>query len=303
MSDNKKNDEITDALVRKTEVWPGSDDVFVPDELIVQTLIETGPHCDTLDLAYVTRKNTKAPRPAMVFVHGGSWKHGDKWQFLRQSMKFAADLDIFCVLLEYRLSDTAQYPAALHDCKAAVRWLRSVANEHHIDVNRIGICGGSAGAHLSAMVATTNGISSLEGAGPHRDHAGDVQLAVLFNGHFDMADQLKDHIQDGAMYDFFGGHPWEIPEVYGAASPFLRVCKSTPPMLLLHGDQDRFPHRQSIAMQQRLQHYGVHAELEIYPGKPHAWFNREPDLTITADRVARFLAMQFDLTAPTSQTT
>ena len=101
--------------------------------------------------------------------------------------------------------------------------------------------------------------------------------------------------QDQDMYDFFGGHPWEIPEVYGAASPLIRVCEKTPPMLFLHGDQDHYPHRQSIYMGERLKHYGVYSEVEIYEGKGHAWFNREPDTRITTARMTAFIERVFKL--------
>ena len=110
----------------------------------------------------------------------------------------------------YRLQDVAKYRCAAW-CKAAIRWIRSVAEEHRIDVDKIGICGGSAGAHLSAMVATTNGVRDLEGTGAHLDQTSDVHLAILFNGHFDMSDQLKDPtFKIGPCVSFFGGHPWEI---------------------------------------------------------------------------------------------
>ncbi len=113
-----------------------------------------------------------------------------------------------------------------------------------------------------------------------------------------MNDQLKDHIQDGAMYDFFGGYPWEIPEVYGSASPFLRVSEDAPPMLFLHGDQDRYPHRQSIAMHERLKHYGVYSELEIYKGIKHAWFNHPEHCPQTTQRMEKFIVERFNLKIP-----
>ena len=68
-------------------------------------------------------------------------------------------------------------------------------------------------------------------------------------------------------------------------------------MLLLHGDEDRFPYRQSLAMHNRLQDYGVHSEIEIYRVNVMLGFNQEPDLTITANRVSEFIAKQFGLTA------
>lgn len=288
------NDEKADFIMRQTEVWP--DNFQLPEGIECQEYIENGlPDDQMLNVTWFSRKSTEEIRPAVVFVHGGSWKFGDKLQFYRQAAWLAEKYNIFGVCIEYRLSHIAKYPAAVHDCKTAVRWTRSVADQYKIDPSRIGICGASAGAHLSSMVATTNGLSSFEGSGPYQDYSSEVILAVLFNGHYDMSDQLKDHVQDEDMFKFFGGHPWEIPGIYGEASPFLRTNKTSPPMLLLHGDQDHYPHRQSIAMAERLQEFGVAAELEIYPDKGHGWFNRGEDNLITTQRMGDFLAKQFGL--------
>jgi acetyl esterase/lipase len=271
-----------------------------PSEIVLPEGVESGEHMEQredseLDVTWFSRKETQEKRPAMVFVHGGSWKKGDKKQYYRQAVHLAEKHNVFGVCVEYRLSGVAKYPAALEDCKCALRWTRSVAERRIVDTGRIGICGGSAGAHLAALVATTNGIKSLEGCGPYGEFSSDVHLAVLYNGHFDMNDQLKDHVQDEDMFTFFGGNPWEIPEVYGAASPFLRVSSESPPMLFLHGDRDRYPHRQSIAMAERLRHFGVHAEVEIFEGKGHAWFNHGEDNRITTERMCRFIENMFGL--------
>ena len=287
------NDEKIDMITRQTEVWP--DDFELPEGIESQEYIESTADDSVLNVTWFSRKTTSEIRPAVVFIHGGSWKFGDKLQFFRQAAWLAEKYNIFGVCIEYRLSSVAKFPAALHDCKCAVRWTRSVSGQFKIDTNRIGVCGGSAGAHLAALVATTNGSASCEGSGPYQNQSSDVSCAVLFNGHYDMNDQLKDHIQDKDMYRFFGGHPWEIPGIYAEASPFLRVNKESPPMLLLHGDQDHYPHRQSVAMAERLQYFEVEAEVEIYEGKEHAWFNKGEDNLITTQRMGEFLAKHFKI--------
>jgi pectinesterase len=288
-----EEDKKAAAIVKKTEVWPS--EIKLPEGVEIHEYIENDLNDSQLDVTYFTRSETTELRPAMVFIHGGSWKHGDKKHFYRQAAHLADKYNIFGVCVEYRLSGVAKFPAALEDSKCAIRWTYSVAEKFKIDTSRIGICGGSAGAHLSALIATTNGIDKYEGAGPYKSFSSDVCLAVLYNGHFDMADQLKDHVQDKDMYDFFGGSPWDIPEVYGEASPFLRISKDSPPMLFLHGDKDNYPHRQSIAMYERLLHYGVYSEIEIYKNKYHAWFNFEPDNKITTLRISQFIKKIFKL--------
>ena len=207
-------------------------------EVILEEDITFGKADDTelkLDLA---RPQSDGPFPAIVFIHGGSWKFGGKGQFNRQAAWLADRLDIFGACIEYRLSGEAQFPAALQDAKCAVRWVRSVADRYQIDVNRIAVCGGSAGGHLSAMMAVTNDIRDYEGDGGHADFRSDVQLAILYNGEFDMWDLVKKGSLIDAMDAFFGGSSEEIPRRYDEASPILRVTKDTPPMLFLHGDQD-----------------------------------------------------------------
>jgi len=290
-----ERDRIADEIVQRTERWP--DRIEVPDDIESGELVYNPTPQQDLSLTWFTRKNTDASRPAMVFIHGGGWKHGDRWQFYRQGLYLAQKHNIFSVCIEYRLSKVATFPAALQDCKCAVRWVRSVAEKYQVDSQRIGVCGGSAGAHLASLVALTGNVEKYEGEGPYQDFDSDVHLAVLFNGHFDMADQLRDHVQDADMHQFFGGHPWEIPGVYGEASPFLWVNEKSPPMLFLHGDQDHYPHRQSIAMQERLRHYGVDSEVEIYKDIGHAWFNEQPHCEITTRRMSEFVERIFGLKA------
>jgi acetyl esterase/lipase len=290
-----EQDMRADKIVAGTERWPSY--VGFPETLESKDLIYSSPDGHDLPLTYFTQKETKSFRPAILFIHGGSWKMGDRTQFFRQSIYLAQRYNLFSVNIEYRLSHVAKYPSALVDCKTAVRWIKSVAEEHHIDPNRIIVVGGSAGAHLASLTALTKGVVEFD-QGLYLDCNSDVQLAVLFNGHFDMNDQLKDHIQDASMAEFFGGYPWEIPEVYGSASPFLRVSKYSPPMLFLHGDQDHYPHRQSIAMHERLRHYGASSEIEIYEGKGHAWFNTKRNCNITTKRMEKFIVERFKLNLP-----
>ncbi len=114
------------------------------------------------------------------------------------------------------------------------------------------------------------------------------------DGEFDMHDLLKKGSLIRAMKQFFGGTPEEVPEVYRECSSVLRVHKNCPPMLFLHGTKDGcVSHEQSVAMVKRLNELNVPAEVEIYEGKPHAWFNRPADLEITMDRVEPFVEKHF----------
>jgi acetyl esterase/lipase len=112
---------------RQTEIFPG--DPSLPSTVtVLQDVVYGSPKGRDLHLDLILRKAVPSkPRPAIVFIHGGSWKFGDKSQFRRQAAWLADRLDIVGACIEYRLSGEAQFPAALQDAKCAVRWVRSVA--------------------------------------------------------------------------------------------------------------------------------------------------------------------------------
>ena len=254
----------------------------------------TGGRDIACDIIY-RNERPDAPRPGMVFLHGGAWMFGNQKQFTRQMFRLSLDHDIFCMSVDYRLSGEAQFPAALHDAKCAVRWLRAHADEFSIDPERIAVAGGSAGGHLTAMVATTKGVPEYEGEG-YNDCSSHANVAVLLNGEFDMWDLVERGSLLNAMKQFFGGTREEIPARYDEASPIQRATKDACPMLFLHGDRDEcVSHEQSLAMHARLQELGVPSEIEIYEGKPHAWFNNEPDCWDVLERIKRFLEEHFRL--------
>ncbi len=137
-----EEDKKAEELVKKTEIWPS--EIQLPEDVELHEHIEENLNDCQLNVSYFTRTDSTELRPAMVFIHGGSWKHGDKKHFYRQSAHLAVKHNIFCVNVEYRLSGVAKFPSALEDSKCAIRWTRSVADKFKIDTSRIGVCGGSA---------------------------------------------------------------------------------------------------------------------------------------------------------------
>lgn len=244
-----------------------------------------------------TPKNIPSkPRPAIVFLHGGSWMFGSPSQFHYHSDYLAKKYGFFAVSVDYRLSGEAKFPAALQDAKCAIRWVRSHAKKLNIDPERVAICGGSAGGHLSSMVATTAGVKAYEGNGGNQAFPSHANAVILFNGEFDMWDLVEKKSLIDAMKQFIGGTPEQMPEKYDELSSIKRIDVTTPPTLLLHGTEDKcVSHEQAVAFYSRLREVGVHAELAIYEGKPHAWFNKEPDRTETVQRMEKFLVSRFRL--------
>lgn len=146
------------------------------------------------------------------------------------------------------------------------------------------------------MVVTTAGVREYEGNGGHQEFPSHVNLAILFNGEFDMWDLVEKGSLIDTMKAFIGGTPEAVPELYDALCSIKRIHSKVPPTLLLHGTKDRcVSHEQSVAFHNRLKEVGVHAEPELYEDKPHAWFNQEPDRTVTVQRMERFLVSRFGL--------
>jgi acetyl esterase/lipase len=137
---------------------------------------EAGGHELLLDL-YLP--SSRRPAPAVVFLHGGGWRLGDRTMAPNLSRHFAVHGYVM-VSIDYRPSSLALFPAQVHDVKAAVRWLRAQASEYAVDPDRIALWGSSAGGHLAA-VAGLSGPGQLEGGGADREHSSDV--AAIVNGY------------------------------------------------------------------------------------------------------------------------
>ena len=106
-------------------------------------------------------------RPAVVLVHGGGFRGGARQSYLPVAIKLA-ERGYVAATVSYRLAPRHQFPAAVEDVKAAVRYLRANADRFGIDPDRIGAMGGSAGGHLVLFLGLTPNVAEFEGTGPNR---------------------------------------------------------------------------------------------------------------------------------------
>jgi acetyl esterase/lipase len=197
-----------------------------------------------LDLAKPKARGDK-PRPAIVVIHGGGWLEGDKSSFASQKhgvpgniVEFA-QLGFVAVTINYRLSREAQFPAALEDCKCAVRWLRAHAREYHVDPKHIGAYGNSAGGHLAMLLGMVGKEAGLEGDGPYGDESSRVQAAVSDSGPIDLLYQVDHGTLKGVVTQLLGGAPdGGRAAMYKQASPRYHIGPDTPPLLLIYGGAD-----------------------------------------------------------------
>lgn len=298
MSKSQHDPAFSESL--RTEKHPDRDHPDIAKGVLFQQAVVYGSDCgrDLTADVFTPEKVPTARRPAIVFLHGGSWEHGGPSQFHFHSNLLAERFGFFAVSVDYRLSGEAQFPKALQDAKCAIRWVRSQADRLNIDPERVCVAGGSAGGHLSSMVSTTAGVEVYEGESGHAGFASHANLAVLYNGEFDMWDLIDKGSLIDAMHQFIGATAEEAPEKYDELSSVQRVHPKVPASLLLHGTADRcVSHEQSVAYHEALLDQGVHSEIEIYEGKSHAWFNREPDRTVCYERMEKYLIKQFELRA------
>jgi acetyl esterase/lipase len=150
--------------------------------------------------------------------------------------------------------------------------MRANAKKYHINPDRIGVTGGSAGGHLSLLVGLTDPSSGLEGQSGNPEQSSRVQAVVDYFGPTDMAACHKKSSVAWVFRLFLGGTPDEVGERYKAASPITYVSKDDPPVLTLHGDQDALvPVEQAKSLDERLNAVGASHTLMVFKGQGHGF--------------------------------
>jgi acetyl esterase/lipase len=200
--------------------------------------------------------------PGIVVVRGGKWAQGDKEGFSYIAGQLAMN-GYITASIEYRTVDEARFPAAVHDVKAAVRWMRSHAAEYGIDPRAIGAIGGSAGAHLVAMLATT-AARQFEGDGGNSGTSSEVQAVVAMGGAYDLepkSDVGREFIK--AVTNFIGAPLEAHAAALAAASPARHVTSRSAPLLLLHSTSDPVaPFGRAVEMEQAYRRVGARVTLK-----------------------------------------
>ena len=234
----------------------------------------------------------EGPFPAVVYIHGGAWRFGSRVAFRRQAAHMATK-GFVGACIEYRLSGEAKFPAAVHDSKAAVRWLRANSAKYNVNPDKIGAAGGSAGGYLVAILGTTHKVAALEGNGGSAGLSSRVQAVALFNPVTDFVRMAKEpgETEPGnkSIHQLLGATFSENPKLWARASPITYVDQDSAPTLFLHGTKDPYwQYHQSVDMMERLRAVGVHAEIFTAEGAVHAFFNRPPWYQPTLERMEEF---------------
>jgi acetyl esterase/lipase len=203
----------------------------------------------------VYRPSGPGPWPAVMLIHGGSWRSGSRAVMARFARRFAS-AGYVVYNIDYRLAPTYRYQAQLGDVRAAFGWLREHAGSLAVDTDRIAVMGYSAGAHLALLLALADA-----GDGPR------PSAVVAGAGPSD----LTVYPDSPILSDLLGGTLAEVPDAYADASPINHVSADDPPVLLYHGSLDwTVDVEQSRRLLAKLHSVGVPAELLEEPWSGHA---------------------------------
>ncbi|MEM7143885.1 MAG: alpha/beta hydrolase [Verrucomicrobiota bacterium] len=213
--------------------------------------------------------------PLVLFIHGGGWKNGDR---KRCRLAWLAEHGYAVASVDYRLSHEGLFPAQIHDCKGALRWLRANAAEYGVDADRVVVAGTSAGGHLAALMGTSGEVEELEGVtGGNESESSRVQGIIDYFGPTDFVLRSKHKPEkteepDGSVYLLLGGPVRDNEERAKLASPVFHVTADDPPLLIVHGDEDKTV---DIGQSERLaavyEDEGLDVTLHVVEGAGHGW--------------------------------
>lgn len=248
----------------------------------------TGERHLKADLFYP--KKIKQKLPAVVLVHGGGWRSGDKSMNTPLAQQLALN-GYFVMSVEYQLSLEAKYPAAVYNLKAAVRWLRKYAKELNVNENYVAILGGSAGGQLASLVGATNDNVQYEGRQGYPEFSSAVQAVVDLDGLLDFTDPENLAVKrtaNSADVFWLQGYYDSIPDRWREASPLFQVTKKSPPYLFINSSQTRF-HAGCKAMIAKLDSLNIYSEVVSLNDAPHSYWFFEPWFSPMVNHIVLFL--------------
>ena len=228
------------------------------------------------------------PLPGVLLLHGGGWRRGSRAAMRGFGLRVGRE-GFVCVAAEYRLLGESPWPAAIHDVKAAIRWMRANASALGIDAARIAVQGNSAGAHLALLAAGTPDKPELEGDGGHAGVSSALAAVVAIYPpsvfHFE-GRPLRGAVPAIALFGMDGS-----AELAWQASPQAHVSPAFPPTFLIHGSADRVvPPSSSQCMYELLDAASVPVDFHMLAGLPHGFANVPDHQRLLSREIVGFLS-------------
>lgn len=243
--------------------------------------------------------------PVVVYIHGGSWVGGDKFEVGLAGNELARK-GYVVASINYRLGPKHKWPAQIQDAKCAIRYLRASAAQYKLDPDRIAAWGSSAGGHLAALLGLTDTTAGFD-VGQYLDQSGRVQAVVDMFGPTDLNAYDPDNYSRGIGQSVFGVTQYnaESRDLLRRASPVTYAGNSPGvPFLILHGDKDSLvPLSQSQALYDRLKSAGTQAELVVVQNGEHGFRPTGGDINPGIQQIRNMIDSFFDSTlTPTAST-
>lgn len=229
------------------------------------------------------------PAQAIVLVHGGGWRSGNKSNFYAMAQRLA-QRGYAVVLPEFRLAPEAGFPAGLVDINEALAFVRDHAAEFGIDPGRIAIGGESTGGHMAALLAYTGGTARFS---PDGNPAPRVNALIDIDGVLDLTSPLALRFEnrDGensVAARWLGGSMERAPGRWQEANPAAYLDAKSPPTLIVSGEETRFTAgRETVSA--RLTEQGIPVRNIHFAGLPHTFWLFDPYVDQVVDAVDRFM--------------
>jgi acetyl esterase/lipase len=246
--------------------------VVVPEGVVFERDVEyANPDDQHLKLNIARPKEGEGPFPAVICIHGGGFRAGSREGYNSTIIKLAEN-GYVAITITYRLAPKYQFPAAVYDTKAAVRWVRANAKKYHIDPDRIGVTGGSAGGHLVVFLGVTGDVKEFDGdqnPGP----SSKVTCVVDFYGPSDFTKSYGKSVDAAEVLPLWlGGDLKTALPAHLRSSPLYWVTPNAAPTLCIHGTKDTYVHHeQSQWLVDKMKAAGVEADLLLLEGAGHGF--------------------------------
>jgi acetyl esterase/lipase len=226
----------------------------------------------------MARPKGDGPFPAVMCIHGGGFRAGTRDGYDGLIHKLA-ERGYVAVTVTYRLAPKYPFPAAIYDVKAGVRWLRANAGKYHIDPERIGVTGGSAGGHLAQFLGVTGDVQMFEGDEGNPEQSSKVACVVNFYGPSDFTKSYGKSVDAAEVLPLFlGGNLEQARQKHIIASPLYWVTPNSAPTLCVHGTKDNYvAYEQAVWMVDKLLNAGVEAELITMQGAGHGFGGKDAE--------------------------
>lgn len=232
-------------------------------------------------------KKAKNKRAAIMIIHGGGWRSGNRTQHHALAQRLA-EQGYVCFTPEYRLSTEALFPAAVYDLKNALRWIRVHAKEYNVDTSEVAVMGFSAGGELAAFLGTTANMPLYE-----KNNCG-LAASTTVNAVIDLDGTLSfvhpesgegdDTKKTSAATYWFGYSKKQNPLLWAEASPLMHVSSLTPPTLFINSSVERM-HAGRDEYRKALKAWNIYTDVKTFADAPHSfpqfapWF--EPTVRYT----------------------